>query len=108
MAVFYTIAKVITILLCNIISLGLKRLNGISGGTKCYRPGPLPEQPVQLILLNCRDVVEFTLERFIHHLVLRIQIVVVPSKGIHVFLGLHHSCGCQSLVKKSKCLKHKN
>ena len=61
------------------------------------RPGSLPEQPVELILLHRRHVVKFTLEGFVHHLVLGVQDVVLLLEGIHVFLGLHQSVGRQRL-----------
>ena len=61
------------------------------------RPRSLPEQPVKLILLHRCHVVKFTLECFVHHLILSIQDVVLLLEGIHVFLGLHQSVGCQCL-----------
>ena len=64
------------------------------------RPGSLPEEPVELILLHRRHVVKFTLERFVHHLVLGVQDVVLLLEGIHMFLGLHQSVGCQSLKER--------
>ena len=61
------------------------------------RPGSFPEQPVELILLHRRHIVKFTLERFVHHLVLRVQDVVLLLECVHMFLGLHQSVGRQRL-----------
>ena len=64
-------------------------------------PGPPPEELVELVHMDRRDVAELSLEGFVHHFVLSNKDLIIVTECIHILLGFHQGFIGQLLVSRS-------
>ena len=65
-----------------------------------FLPRSPSEQPIELILLYSWHIMEFSLEGFVHDLVLSQEYIVLLSESINILTGLNNSLSCKALKER--------